>query len=170
MIKTRINKSLVVVMLSGLIIGPCGVSRDHKQKSVAVDYSGPPTLVYKTNKDYYNNVPVTLSADKSRIVNYPAISDVFYKGVLAYPFRLADGYLLDNRGINENTAFLEYTYEEYSKLKELPELTDLYSFIIDKEPFIELYNCGNRYRFKDEIAELNEIIKSNKLKDYKRLR
>ncbi|MCX6233157.1 MAG: hypothetical protein NT175_00315 [Bacteroidetes bacterium] len=170
MILTQIKKSLIDVILSGLIISSCGVSRDNQQKSETVDYSGTPTLIYKTKKDYYNNVPVILSADKSKIVNYPAISDVYFKGVLAYPFQLADGYLLDNRGINENTAFLKYTYEEYSKLKELPKLTDLYSFIIDKEPFVELYNCGNRYRFKDEIAELNEIIKSNKLKDYKRLR
>ena len=80
------------------------------------------------------------------------------------------GFLLDNRGINTNTAFLSLTYEDYSKLKEVPKLTELFAMIIDKEPFTELYNCGNRYNFKDEITELNEIIKSDKLNEYKKLK
>lgn len=148
----------------------CGVSRKNNQPLNTVDYSGPSTLVYKTRKDYFKNVPVTLSEDKSKIVSYPAISDVYYKGQLAYPTKLEKGYLLDNRGININTAFLSLTYEEYIKLKDVPKLSELYSLIIDKDPFTELYNCGNRYKFKDEINELNEIIKSDKLKDFKKLK
>lgn len=164
------NYLIITLLISGLLMSSCGLCKKNKPSSSTVDYAGPSTLVYKTRKDYYNNVPVTLSEDKSKIVNYPATSDVYYKGKLAYPTKLEKGYLLDNRGINTNTAFLSLTYEEYIKLKEVPALSDLYALIIDKDPIKELYNCGNRYKFKDEINELNEIIKSNKLKEFKKIK
>ena len=166
----QLNISIIAILISGLLMNSCGVSRKNNQSSNTIDYSGPPTLVYKTRKDYFKNVPVSLSEDKSKIVSYPAISDIYYKGQLAYPTKLEKGFLLDNRGINTNTAFLSLTYEDYSKLKEVPKLTELFAMIIDKEPFTELYNCGNRYNFKDEITELNEIIKSDKLNEYKKLK
>lgn len=148
----------------------CGVARHNQQVTEPVDYSGAPTIVYKTKHDYSMNVPVTLSADKSKIVSYPSVADIYYKGEFSYPYKLENGYLLDNRGINENSVFLKYTYEEYSKLKEIPKLSELYLFIIDKDPFIEVYNCGNRYRFKNEIEELNEIIKNDNFKNFKKLK
>ncbi len=122
---------------------------------------GPSAMVYKTKKDYSENVPVMLSADGSKIVSYPSLKDVYYKGKLAYPSKLNDGYLLDNRGIAINVAFLSITYEKYSQLKSVPLLVELYEMIIDKDPLTELYNCGNRYRFKDEVKDLNQLIKGN---------
>ena len=135
-----------------------------------IDYAGIPTIVYKTTKDYSKNVPVTLSDDKTKIVSYPAPSDIYYKGNLSYPTVLSNGYLLDNRGISVNTAFTKYTYDEYSKLIESPNLITLYNSIIEKEPFIEIYNCGNRYRFKDETQELNTIILQKKLNNFKKIK
>lgn len=135
-----------------------------------VDYTGAPTTIYKTTKDYSKNVPVTLSDDKSKIVSYPAPSDIYYKGELSYPTELANDYLLDNRGVSINTAFLKYTYDQYSKLKEVPDLKTLYNLIIDKNPIIEMYNCGNRYRFKDEVRELNSIIVNQKLNSFKKIK
>jgi hypothetical protein len=120
--------------------------------------AGPQTVIYKTKKDYYYNVPVNLNSDKTEIVFYPSPSDVFYNGELAYPYKLKNSYLLDNRGINENVAFLEYTYEEYSKLIQVPALDSLFSKIIDDNPLLEIYNCGNRYVYKDEINDLNKMI------------
>ena len=137
---------------------------------VRIDYSGTPTLVYKTKNDYSQNVPVTLNADKTKIESYPAPADIYYNGKLAYPTALENGYMLDNRGISLNTAFTKYTYEEYSKLKEAPDLKTLYKSVIDKDPILELYNCGNRYKFKNEVTELNSGIKSNNLADYKRIK
>lgn len=136
----------------------------------SIDYTGAPTVVYKTTKDFSENVPVTLSDDKTKIVSYPGPSDINYKGKLAYPTQLANGYFLDNRGISLNTAFIKYTYEEYSKLKEVPDLKTLYNSIIDKNPMVEIFNCGNRYRFKDEVQELNSIIRQKKLDDFKRIK
>ena len=125
------------------------------------------TIIYKTKKDYRSFVPVTLSEDKTKIVSYPNPKDVFYEGVLAYPTELNKGYLLDNRGINNNVAFLNINYENYSKLEEVPLLDELFSMILDKDPLIEMYNCGNRYTFKNGISDLNKFIDNIGLKDCK---
>ncbi len=122
------------------------------------DAAGPPTIIYKTSSDYYDKVAVTLSEDKKDIVNYPGIKDVYYKGELAYPTKLNDGYLLDNRGIDPTSAFLNITYEAYSKLEKTPSKEELYNMILDKDPFTEMYSCGSKYKFKDIITELNAAI------------
>jgi hypothetical protein len=126
--------------------------------------SAPPTLVYKTRLNYYNLVPVMLSDDKTEIISYPHPKDLKVGDALALPTSLKDGYLLDNRGIGSNVAFLKMTYEEYSKLESAPSLIELYDLIIDKDPLTELCNCGNRNAFKDKTSELNKIIMSKKLK------
>ena len=134
------------------------------QESQTLDFSVLSTLVYKTKNDYFNNVPVILSEDKTMIVSYPAPSDVYYNGKLAYPKRLDDNYLLDNRGINQNVAFLKLTYDEYSKLSKAPSIKEMYEMIIDKDPISELCNCGNRQQFKNEVSEINELVKNNLVK------
>jgi hypothetical protein len=129
------------------------------------DYSaGPPTIVYKTRADYYYNVPVILSEDKSNIVSYPHPNDIKVDSNYQLPTRLNDGYLLDNRGITKNVAFLKLTYEEYSKLENPLSLKEMYDLIIDKDPLIELCSCGNRLVFKDLSGQLNKLIQENKLR------
>lgn len=123
--------------------------------------AGPQAIVYKTFRDYSNYVPMTMNKERSEIVSYPSPSDVVYKGILAKPTPLKNGYWLDNRGINENTVFTDYTYEEYSKLKASPSINELKSRILDKHPFLEMINCGIRTQYADEVAELNQIIDSN---------
>ena len=130
---------------------------------------GPAAIVYKTKADYSKYVPVTLSDDKTKIVSYPAPQDVFYQGKLAVPTQLCHGYLLDNRGIMPNSAFLKITYEEYSKLKEVPSLDELYKQITDKSPFSVMYDLGLRSNFKSDKKEIEKIIKKKKLKNYKKL-
>lgn len=134
------------------------------------DFTRTPALIYKTTKDYSHNVAVTLSADKSKIESYPEPGDVYYKGKLATPTPLANGYWLDNRGVSVNTAFTSYTYEEFSKLKSAPDLETFYKAIIDKNPITELYNCGNRDQFTNEVKELNSAIKNNALAKFKRIK
>ncbi len=121
---------------------------------------GPPVVVYKTTKDYSRNVPVGLSADGTRIVSFPAVSDVCG---LPYPTPLADGYLLDNRGIGRNVAFLSYTYEEYAALPVTPSPEELMRKVIDKHPLSEIHFLGNRHQYKDIVKELNERISSGEL-------
>ncbi|MBN1990020.1 MAG: hypothetical protein JW783_11525 [Bacteroidales bacterium] len=114
-------------------------------------------IVYKTRSSYNNLVPVTLNEARNAIVSYPAPTDIYYKGELAKPTILANGYLLDNRGVNPNTAFLGISYEEYSKLSDITS-EFLWQNIIDATPLVELYHCGNRADFSNEVDELNEII------------
>ena len=127
-----------------------------------MDFSvGQPIIIYKTKVDYSQNVAVTLSEDKSKIISYPHPKDVFYANKLAYPIKLNNGYLLDNLGININTAYLSLTLKEYSQYKEVPSLVELYKLIIDKKPLIEFYNCGNRQNLTNEIIDINNIVKGN---------
>ena len=125
---------------------------------------GPPALVYKTSEDYNNLVPVILSDDKTEIVSYPAPTDVTTGNGYQTPTVLNGGYLLDNRGIGKNVAFLKLTYEEYSKLPYPPEPKELYELIIDTDPLTELCNCGNKSAFRDITKQLNEMIETNTLK------
>jgi hypothetical protein len=70
-----------------------------------------------TKKNYDKNVAIYLLEDKKHITGYPHPSDVSEK---SYPTSLKNGYLLDNRGIGTNTAFISMTYEEYAALKNVP--------------------------------------------------
>ena len=131
---------------------------------IEMDFSvGPPIIIYKTKVDYSQNVAVTLSDDKLKIISYPHPTDVFYKRKLAYPIKLDNGYLLDNIGININTAYLSLTLKEYSQYKELLSLKELYKLIIDKNPLTEFYNCGNRQNLTNDLIEINSIIKQGYL-------
>jgi hypothetical protein len=94
-----------------------------KKKSSMV----PKATIYKTNGDYNNNVPITLSADGKSVVSYPAPSDI---SSTSTPVALKDGYLLDRRGINENSAFTRYTYSEYAALQQAPSTEELLKAVI----------------------------------------
>ncbi|MFG6382029.1 MAG: hypothetical protein K1V87_08010 [Muribaculum sp.] len=87
----------------------------------------PRAVVYKTNGDFDDLVPITLSADKQAITSYPAPSDITPS---QKPVKLADGYLLDRRGININTAFTRYTYAEYASMKTAPSIDTLKAAIM----------------------------------------
>ena len=134
-------------------------------KEIFPDYtSGPPTIVYKTHADYSKNVPVILSDDKTTIVSYPHPNDIKNGDSFSYPTQLNNGYLLDNRGINKNVAFLKLTYNEYSKLKNPLSLKEMYDLILDKNPVSEMCDCGNKQAFTNLTNQLNVLIKNNQLK------
>ncbi|MFN8288242.1 MAG: hypothetical protein U0V74_15915 [Chitinophagales bacterium] len=160
-------KAIILAASTAILIAVLGCKT---QTSTNVSYAGEPAVVYKTKGDYSMNVPVTMNESKTEIVAYPAPTDVYYKGVLAYPSPLKKGYLLDNRGIGPNTVFLKYTYADYAKLTTAPTLKEMGDAIIDKDPFLEIYNLGERSRYKDEVAEINEIIRKGGLKKFKRVK
>ncbi len=124
---------------------------------------GPQALVYKTKKNYSNLVPILLSDDKTEIVSYPHPNDLKVGSGYPLPTFLTKGYLLDNRGIGKNVAFLKLTYKEYSELKEVPTLKELYNYIIDKDPLTEICDCGNKTTFTDIEKQLNNLIDQKKL-------
>lgn len=116
----------------------------------------PPVIIYKTVKDYSNFVPVIMNDDKTKIVSYPSIKDIQPS---SKPTLLYNDYLLDNRGISKNVAFLKYTYEEYAKFSKTPSVDELFVNILNKDPLTEIYDCGKRNEYKDLVKDLNIKIK-----------
>ncbi len=153
-----------------MMITTMGCSAQKQAKPLKSKRMTQPTLVYKTKQNYDTLVPVLLSDDKAEIVVYPAPTDVYYAGKLALPTPLKNGYLLDNRGIGVNVAFLKISYQAYSQLTQAPSLAELQALIIDKDPLLELYDCGSRKKFKKPVSELSRAIVRGKLKDYRRLK
>lgn len=85
----------------------------------------PMACIYKTSGHYIDNIPVTLDASRSMIVSYPAPGDLTFP-----PVSLDDGYILDQRGVNGNTAFTTFTYSQYRSLPEAPSAMALFEAII----------------------------------------
>ena len=145
----------------------CNSTKTTNNKNVTVPST--PVLIYKTTSDYFNKVPIILSADKSKIISYPHPTDLKRDNNFTTPTKLINGYLLDNRGLSVNSAFLKLTYEEYSKLETTLSLSELKELIIDDNPFSELYNCGLKSNFDNLEKQLNEAIKKKQLDKFKRL-
>jgi len=118
-------------------------------------------IVYKASAKYRNLVPVLLSEDKKSVISYPGPTDIKTGSGYPLPVSLHKGYWLDKRGIGKNTAFLNITYEAYSKLETLPSPAGLYDLIIDKDPIRELYDCGIKGASDNSIKQLNELIDKN---------
>lgn len=95
----------------------------------------PKARIYRTNGDYIDNVPIQMNADRTAIVSYPAPSDLSDS---SKPLQLADGYLLDRRGIGLNSAFTSYTYDEYMHLPSPPSLEELKLHIIPQARVTEV--------------------------------
>jgi len=159
---TILQSALIFIFISMLFSCAC------RTKTAELNFSGPPTMIFKLrNPENYQLVPVELSEDKNSILSYPAVSDIYKDGRFTYPSKLKMGYLLDNRGIGTHTALLKINYEEYAKLPSGFTADDLFPLILDTSPFVSLFNCGNRFRFKNEVEELNEMIMKKKLKECK---
>ncbi len=169
------KNSIVQLLLLCLLLVSCSnhvtttkVSTVSTSKTIGV--TSPPCIVYKTRSDYSMYVPVMMSADKSKIESYPDIRDIYYEGKFALPTLLENGYLLDNRGIGPQVAFLWYTYEDYSKLSHTPTVEDLMTGLQDRDPLVEMYQCGQRSQYTNIEQELNDLIKSGKLSTCKKLK
>ena len=143
--------------------------QDNKNQGT-VSLSSPPCLVYKTRADYTKNVPVLLSADRSFVISYPDVKDVQLNGSFSYPTVLTNGYLLDNRGIGPNVAFLTLTYEQFASLRATPTSEELMLLVLDKDPLLELFRCGNRDQFSDISKELITLISEGKINSCVRLK
>ena len=149
----------ILIFLTGFTVDRARNLAVHQKGMV-----GPQLIVYKTKKDYSHHVPVILSPDKKRIVSYPAPTDVKTGNTYPIPTRLQKGYLLDNRGIGPDVAYLKLTYKEYAKLVTPLSEDSLLKLIIDEYPLVEMCNCGSRYAMKDPVKEINQKIRKGTLK------
>lgn len=149
-------KHIHIVLILSILFLSC------KSKQVAINsqlYAATQKIViYKTIKDYSNYVPVTMNASKTEIISYPAPSDLLLDGKTTTPTKLKNGYLLDNRGINENVVFLKYTYEDYSKLKEAPSLSEMKKNILEKYPLSGLIYFEKSMIREITVKSLNKLI------------
>lgn len=168
------NPSFILLILLFTAVSACHQpttkSSSEPQVSTGIASTGPDVIIYKTKADYQQLVPVIMNAEKTEIVSYPAPGDLKYRGKPALPTVLSGGYLLDNRGINENVAFLNITYEDYMALEKTPKKTDLMGMIFDKDPLTEMYNCGKRSLYTDPAAELNKHIAEKNFDDFLKIR
>ena len=109
-------------------------------------------MVYKTKGDYSNLVWVQLSADKKTVTSYPDPKDVLNQTSI----KLADGYY--SGAVDVNTTFVNIRLEKYVNLKKPFTPEQLATLIINKNPFSELYNCGQSQGTGQDITRINSII------------
>ena len=150
------NIVIIFVLLSFVSVCFVGCKTQKDTQNLSVSMALPPTIIYKTKKNYDKNVAIFLSDDKTKITGFPATTDVSAKN---YPTVLKKGYLLDNRGIGKNVAFISMTYEEYAALRRTPSTAELENMIIDKDPIKEMYYCAHGVKYSDS-TELDKLIDS----------
>lgn len=97
-----------------------------KPRSVKTVSALPKETAFKMSGDYQNNVAITLTPDGT-ITYFPAPTDITEQ---SRPVSLGDGWWLNRQGISPNSVFTRYTFEEYSKLKQVPTLQQLKDAII----------------------------------------
>lgn len=86
----------------------------------------PKALLYKTNGDYLDNLPVQLNPDGS-LLSYPSPADI-PAGV--HPIMLADGWILNPIGVSQRTVFTRYRLEEYRALEKAPTPGEILKAVI----------------------------------------
>jgi len=101
----NMRKQIVFILLVAFTTGQFSCSRSINKNSSGTENNkvdeelsvnvaaGPSVIIYKTSEDYFDKVPVTLSEDKSNVVSYPGIKDIYYQGEFSYPTRLNNGFL-----------------------------------------------------------------------------
>lgn len=109
-----------------------------------------PIVVYKTKKDYSNNVSVQLSGDKKVVTAYPGPAEVHQ------PIQLANGYYLQTTLGN---AFLSITRDQYADSNNKYPTDKLINYVIDADPFTEYYEvCPCAMVAGRDTASLNRLI------------
>ena len=117
----------------------------------------PKAVIYKTIADYSDNIPLVMDAAKKNIISYPDPLDVMN----SRPYMLDNGYWLDNRGINENVVFTDYTYMDYAQLQQVPSLEELQKHIIDYYPLLEMYISVSPRVSANDTQKYNEMVRRN---------
>lgn len=94
----RTHLLCIAFAASGIISGcRTGQNADTPVSGPQLQKSGfvPQAVIYRTDGDYFDNVPVTLDRrGGTALVSYPAPGDLTKSSM---PIRLAEGYLLDRR-------------------------------------------------------------------------
>lgn len=162
------QKTVILAMGFCLALGACSTRKAVVESPVVeseplstskMNVVSPPVIIYKMRGDYAHLVPVQLDA-RGQIISYPDPVDLRVGGKLCLPTPLHGGYWLDNRGITAGVAFLDYTYEDYSRLPQAPSMEELQRRIVDRQPLTEIHECGRRHDYagRDLVEVLNVMI------------
>ena len=128
-----------IILASVLIVGGVAGCKSNKaaDRSVQVAVTPQPiggesrfipkAIVYRTDGNFYDKVPITLNADRTEVTSFPAPTDLSERSM---PLHLSDGWMLDRRGVGPNTVFTSYTYKEYMALPQAPSPTELLAHVI----------------------------------------
>lgn len=159
------KKSIICIAVLIISFTSCHNTKNMKEKTltdkeISMMIPGAPAVIYKTSRDFSDNVPVIMDENRTKILSYPDPVDLTFEGKPAKPTVLNKGYLLDNRGINKNVVFLKYTYEYFSQLSTPPSLNDMMLNILEKYPLVEMYSCGLRSEYTDIVKDMNSIIEN----------
>ena len=106
---------------------------------------------------------------REQILSFPSPVDIRAGSRINAPILLEQGFLLDQRGIHPNSAFLTTTFEEYGKLTSTPTNEELMALVSDTDPFVIMYRC-NIKREDDLVLKLNELIRNNNFDNCIRLK
>lgn len=98
-----------------------GLSRNSRPIEVM-----PKATAFQMNGDYADNVAITLNADGT-LAYFPAPTDITEA---SRPVDLGNGWWLNRQGISDRSVFTRYTFEEYTKLKQVPPVEELKKAVI----------------------------------------
>jgi hypothetical protein len=166
-------RKFILMLITACMVAFGSCHQEKQSRQIVKNTSkviGPRIIIYKTKADYFLNVPLNLSADRKTISSYPAITDVYFKGKLAVPTKLEEGFLLDNRGITPDVAFINLTYEQYASLPSTPTSGELQKMIIDTDPLTIMYDCGNRQSYQNIVEEINKLLLKKDFSNFKKLK
>jgi len=117
----------------------------------------PRAVVYRmTGSATADNVPVTLN-ENGGLAGYPDPGDVAGQE----PLELADGYLLDRRGICASSRFTRWTYAEYAALPSVPSPAEIMEAIIPDARVTDIHILPmNPWKAAADTAAVNRLIKN----------
>lgn len=116
--------------------------------SASMPQATAPVFIYKPKKEEYaQHIMVALDETKTKIASYPSRRDAKAQ----VPDKLGYGFFLDKTGIKTNMVVLKYTIQEWVAMDPTPSQEDMLQNILDDQPFEEIYYCGKRSDFGDNV-------------------
>jgi hypothetical protein len=152
----KVSMLLSVIIL--LIFSSCSNKTNIQDGSSEIIMPEPPVIIYRTSGNFTENVAVSLTDEGDSLKSFPAPADIRARLKAVSPVKLINGFFLDRQGISENTAFLNYTFEEFSKLKTTPKASELLDEIKERDAITEIYRCPFKRSDPELVNKLNQLI------------
>lgn len=142
------------LIILGFALAFCGCQKKMTEKAAVAK---PNIVVYQLKKQSdLSFVPVTLDEQKQNIVSYPAPKDLARMKAA----EVFQNWVIDQRGVNPNTVFVDVSIQEYISKNELPDLAVWQGLIHEKNPFQVFYQCPGTL----DIEDIIKIISKKKWK------